>query len=36
MDFDDPEEQNSEQQLTVNLTNLLGGQTPDEAQNVTN
>jgi hypothetical protein len=36
MDFDDPEDQKTEPQLTVNLTNLLGGSTPDEAQNVTN
>ena len=36
MDFDDPEEQYSEPQLTVNLTNLLGSSTPEVAQNVTN
>jgi hypothetical protein len=35
MDFDDPEE-NQEQQLTVDLTNLVGGATPDQAKTVTN
>ena len=36
MTFDDPEDK-EEQQLTVNLTNLVGGgQTPDQAQTVTN
>jgi len=35
MDFDDPEE-SQEQGLIVNLGNLVGGQTPDQVQSITN
>ena len=33
MSFDEPE---SKEGLTVNLTNLVGNSTPDDAKNVTN